>query len=250
MSDWGATHSGYPGVLAGQDMDMPANITVVVPGYTPVRFTSWFLDSIEASIHNGTISTSRLDDMCRRIMTPWYLLKQKDYPPVSVNPTLLNSGYSKFTILSTMNRTILWTNDFEVAEPGYVKNTTVVDVRSKKHSQLIREHAAAGIVLLKNVNNTLPLRAPKNIGVLGNSAGDVVTGIRNDNLSIIPTGGQDITQGFEYGVLATGSPQEFSSLVTPLQGIQARAAKQGNSPIVQYILNNTQLISGGLYVSP
>ncbi|KAL3458851.1 glycoside hydrolase superfamily [Aspergillus heterothallicus] len=228
MSDWGATHSGHPAVLAGQDMDMPGNITTIVPGYGPVPFTSWFLDSIEESVQNGTIPTSRLDDMCRRIMTPWYLLKQKDYPPVNVNPTLLNSGY--------------------IAEPGYVKNTTVVDVRRKEHSRLIRQLAAAGIVLLKNVNNTLPLAAPKNIGVLGNGAGDVVTGIRNDDLTIIPTGGQDVTQGFEYGVLATGPPQEFSSLVTPLVAIQARAAKQGNSPIVQYILNNTQLISSGLNV--
>lgn len=51
-----------------------------------------------------------------------------------------------------------------------------MDVRDD-HADLIRELGAAGIVLLKNTKNTLPLKAPKNIGVFGNDAGDVVDGL-------------------------------------------------------------------------
>ena len=44
-----------------------------------------------------------------------------------------------------------------------------------EHSKLIRELCAAGTVLLKNLNNILPLKKPRNIGVFGNDAADFTT---------------------------------------------------------------------------
>jgi beta-glucosidase len=113
-----------------------------------------------------------------------------------------------------------------------------VDVRSD-HKKLIRELGAAGIVLLKNVNNTLPLKAPKNIGVYGNDAGDLTNGLlANGN--------------YEYGVLAAGGGSgtgRLTYVVPPLDAIKRRAEQ--DDTLVQYVLNNTQIIaSGTLFVNP
>lgn len=72
-----------------------------------------------------------------------------------------------------------------------------MDVR-KDHKQLIRELGAAGIVLLKNENNTLPLKTPKNIGVFGNDAGDIGAGLYSID---IPGVGN---VGYAEGVLPVG----------------------------------------------
>lgn len=90
-------------------------------------------------------------------MTPYFYLQQTQYPPIDGEEPALNSNF-----------------------PPYLDQFTLgpanVDVRDS-HAQLIRQLGAAGTVLLKNVNNTLPLKAPGTIGVFGNDAGDVVDGL-------------------------------------------------------------------------
>jgi len=92
------------------------------------------------------------------------------------------------------------------------------------------------MVLLKNVNNTLPLRAPKNIGIFGNDAADLTDGLyfgADPDLKNI---------GFPYGVLPVGGGSgtgRFSYVVSPLEAIKAKAASQNNNAFVQYVLNNT-----------
>jgi beta-glucosidase len=76
MSDWGATHSGWPAIEAGEDMDMPGTI-----GWTPGS-PSYFGGNITRSVNNGSLSMDRLDDMCRRIMTPYFHLQQTNYPTI------------------------------------------------------------------------------------------------------------------------------------------------------------------------
>jgi beta-glucosidase len=66
-------------------------------------------------------------------------------------------------------------SNFPPYEYQFILGPANVDVRDD-HAQLVRELGAAGTVLLKNTNNTLPLQAPKTIGVFGNDAGDVVDG--------------------------------------------------------------------------
>lgn len=96
------------------------------------------------------------------------------------------------------------------------------------------------MVLLKNVNGTLPLKAPKNIGVFGNDAGDLTDGLYFG-------GDADLTNiGFQYGVLPVGGGSgtgRFTYVVPPLDAIKARAAQQGNGALVQYVLNNTLITS-------
>ena len=95
--------------------------------------------------------------------------------------------------------------------------------------------------MLKNVDNALPLKAPKNIGVYGNDAGDLTNGLYSAGL-----GGGD----YEFGVLASGGGSgtgRLTYVVPPLDAIKRRAEQ--DDALVQYVLNNTIIIAdGSLYV--
>lgn len=83
MSDWGATHSGPIAINSGEDMDMPGT-----PSFGPV----YWGPNLTKAIQNGSVSASRLDDMCHRVMTPYYLLNQdRGFPPVDPGSKELNA---------------------------------------------------------------------------------------------------------------------------------------------------------------
>ena len=118
MSDWGATKSGIPSVLAGLDIDMPGD-----------KYMGF---SLVEAVKNGSVSESRIDDMIVRILAPYYLLGQdQGYPTVNLS--------------------------YDGMRDHYVTN---------------RDLGIAGIILLKNVNNTLPLNAEtqKYYSVYGSAA--------------------------------------------------------------------------------
>ena len=118
---------------------------------------SFFGGNVTQAVNNGSVSEARLDDMVRRIMTPYFFLQQNEYPPVDgQSPNLNNNNPQQYRYQFTLG-------------------AADVDVRAN-HAQLIRELGAAGTVLLKNMNNTLPLKSPRTIGVFGNDAGDLVNG--------------------------------------------------------------------------
>lgn len=132
---------------------------------------------------------------------------------------------------------------FEASEYNYTFDfgPSNVDVRDN-HAKLIRELGAAGIVLLKNKGNALPLTTPKNVGVFGNDAGDISVGLY--------FGGDPDLQniGFEYGVLPVGGGSgtgRMSYVVNPLDAIKAKVASYDSKALVQYVLNNTLVIDSG-----
>ncbi|CAG8955863.1 hypothetical protein HYFRA_00008713 [Hymenoscyphus fraxineus] len=146
--------------------------------------------------------------MIQRIMTPYYLLNQdhSDYP--SLDPSAICNLGASLT------------------------------------GEISCSIAAHGTVLLKNVNNALPLKSPKSIAVFGNGAGDLMSGL---TYPLITPG-----EGFDMGTLAVGTmficlvPYfyhwrwfRFASIVDPLSAIKAKARSIGAT--VQYILNNTIL---------
>ncbi|EXJ56169.1 beta-glucosidase [Cladophialophora yegresii CBS 114405] len=207
VSDWQATHAGVDAINAGLDMDMPGPVG-------GSQNASFFGGNVTQAVNNGTLNQDRVDDMVRRIMTPYFHLKQNEYPPIDGYEPTLNSRYPPYQYPFTLG-------------------ASNVDVRDN-HAQSIRELGAAGTVLLKNTNNTLPLKAPRTIGVFGNDAGDVVDGLYFSGAPF------QQPQGYEYGTLpvAGGSGTgRLSYLVTPLDAIKARAARDGS--LVRYILNNT-----------
>lgn len=177
VSEWMATHSGITAAIAGLDMNMPGPIA---PETDP--FSTYFGANITAAAQNGSLPASRLDDMVARILSPYFLLHQKPGTYPSVDPTT-------YSVLE--------------ATYGLLQNTLGIpparDVR-RNHTQLIRAIAAAGTVLLKNVNGSLPLALPLNIGVFGNDAAPVSSGLAFRGTS----GAGERSFGFDVGTLTIG----------------------------------------------
>ena len=64
-------------------MSMPGDITFS-------SGTSWWGANLTAFVENGTIASSRVDDMAERIIAAWYLLGHDDnYPDGALSSQLL-----------------------------------------------------------------------------------------------------------------------------------------------------------------
>lgn len=201
ISDWLATHSGVASILAGLDVTMPGDSASYNNGY------SYFGSNLTIAVLNGTVPAWRLDDMAMRIM----------------------AGYYKVDVGAEGRKDInfhSWTQDSYDYEHWYVgKGWTEVNehvnVRGD-HASLIRHIGAYSTVLLKNVNNTLPLSGDAPLtSVFGEDAGPNPRG---------PNGCDD--RGCNDGTLAMGwgsGTAEFPYLVTPETGIQNEVLKHGKS---------------------
>lgn len=126
-----------------------------------------------------------------RILAGWYLLGQ-------------DSGYPE--------------TNFDVWYPLDDTKNKHVDVRDD-HWKIVREIAAASIVLLKNTGDVLPLKKPRKIAVIGSDASPPLRG---------PNGFAD--RGGSDGILAMGwgsGTVNFTYLISPIEAIQARAKRDG-----------------------
>ncbi|KAJ4305645.1 hypothetical protein N0V90_001176 [Kalmusia sp. IMI 367209] len=222
MSDWLATHSGVASIEAGLDMNMPGGISVIE---APPSFWG---GNVSTAVANGTLDIQRVDDMILRIMTPYYHLGQHvEYPVIDESSVPISLFLQES-----------WLQNYTLGH--------LVDVRSA-HAKLIRELGAAGTVLLKNVNATLPLKEPKYIGVFGNDAADFTEG--QYTISTRPGG---ISPGnYDIGTLAAGGGSgtgRFSYVVTPLEAIKDRGRSYGAN--VQYVTSNDALLSGQFSLAP
>ncbi|RBA11792.1 beta-glucosidase G, partial [Fusarium proliferatum] len=214
VSDWGGTMSGPRAINSGLDMTMPGGIGLGIESNT-----SFFGFNISTAIMNGNLDTSRVDDMVLRVMTPYFQLGQNEGFP-TVDP----SSASLF--------------NFDQAQSPFIWNITGPthrDVR-EDHADLIRELGAASVVLLKNLNNTLPIReAPLNIGVFGNDAADSSDGLYRGIDSPTEVFGFNIGTFYMGGGSADG---RLTYLVSSLDAIKAWVPKGG---LVQYMTNNEGL---------
>ncbi|KAM0322964.1 hypothetical protein ACHAQA_009063 [Verticillium albo-atrum] len=219
LSDWGATLSGVSSIKAGLDMNMPGGTNYFNTD------ASLFGGNITIGVNNGSLPIERVDDMVLRVITPYFALGQdKDFPPV--DPSVVPFGLVPPS---------WWVRNFTLGDK-------VVDVRDD-HAKLIREVGAAGTVLLKNTNGTLPLKAPKIIAVYGDDAADQLVSSTPveaiGSFEILPGTGGYSPLMTKVGTLAAGGGSgtgRFANLVSPLDAIRARARKDG--ALVQYIVSN------------
>ena len=222
MSDFFGSHSGVKSILAGLDMDMPGaiNEASITTGF------SYFGDNVTSAINNGSVTMECLDDMVRRILTPYFLLGQDQ---------------GNFPTGDPLTQLVL------AAQCGIsgIGQIPAQDVRGD-YAVLIRELSAAGTVLLKNINSTLPLQSPKSIEVYGNDASDLTGGLTFPN----PVSGTDktITFGFKMGTLdvdgGSGSGRH-TSIVSLLESIKLRTNQIGSR--VQFILDNEVLVNNNFH---
>lgn len=216
ISDWFATHGTENFANEGLDIEMPGNVsTLAGPAY--------FGDRLLEAVNDGIVSEERLDDMAKRVMSPYFRLGQDDsFPTVdpSSGPVFLTYQFGHGSPLS-----------------AYYPEVDARDVRGE-HAAIIREIGAAGTVLLKNINGALPLTNSSNVGVFGNDA-------------LYPTVGSvyfDIgghSEGFEWGTYDIGGGSgtvRHTDLVTPLEAVQEKVKSFGGR--VQILLDNDKITEG------
>ncbi|KAE8130674.1 glycoside hydrolase superfamily [Aspergillus pseudotamarii] len=213
MSDWGGLHSGVASALAGMDMDQPGFIEPMTPLHNQTGLSSYFGWNITSAVRNGTLVETRLDDMIKRIMTPYYFLHQdQGFPATDPAMAYYNTQFSS--------------NNYSM--DSFVFGNKSRDVR-QDHGIRIRRHAAESTVMLKNTNNALPLKAPASIAIFGSDAAP-------------NTQGPFIRGPSEIGTLAVGGGSgngRFTYLVSPLQALEERASQ--DNTLVQFWLKNTMM---------
>ncbi|KAJ4361240.1 hypothetical protein N0V95_002058 [Ascochyta clinopodiicola] len=225
VSDWYATHSTDDTANSGLDMEMPGNVSAVAGA-------AYFGKTLLDAVTDGDVPESRLDDMARRVLTPYFLLGQdKNYTSVdpSSGAAFLIYQYGHGSALSSM-----------------YPEVDARDVRAD-HAKIIREVGAAGTVLLKNVNGTLPLKKEKNIALFGNDVPYPTIGSVYLDIGSNP-------EGFEMGTVDVGGGSgtvRHTSLVTPLEAIQSHVQALGGR--VQLLFDNDILAEGSfktIYPTP
>jgi len=209
VSDDGSQHSGVLSALAGMDMTILGETS---PNGQDGLGISFWAGNLTQSVLNGSVPEWRLDDMATRIMAAYFYLDQdQDFPELNfAQGDLMTYGYLYGHAMV----------DFEQINQH-------VDVRDH-HATIIREVGANSIVMLKNTNNALPLKSPKQLAIIGEDAGQSLFG---------PNGCSD--RGCDNGTLAMGwgsGSTNFPYLVDPLSAIQARALQ--DRTVVQYVLDN------------
>ncbi|TQW00989.1 glycosyl hydrolase [Cordyceps javanica] len=186
--------------------DAPNGLDMGMPNSDPF----WGANLVNA-VRNGTLPESRVTDMAMRIIASWYQLKQDD-------------------------------SSFPQPGIGMPGNLTVphriVEGRDPADMPVILQGAVESHVLVKNDNNTLPLRAPKVVSIFGYSATtppkwtaeEDADGTWRFGLAPVlgldpatsPTGGR----GTMFGAGGSGAvtPQTH---VSPQEALVSRAARDG-----------------------
>ena len=217
VSDWLGTHSGVASVLAGLDMTMPGDAAAYHDG------ASYFGANLTVAVLNGTVPAWRLDDMAMRIMAGLYFVED-----LEGNSTRKDINFNSWS---------LDTYGYEHYYVGWGPNTKINDHVSVRadHGKLIRNMGARSTVLLKNVDNTLPLTGKEKLtAVFGEDAGPNINGPN----SCDDRGCDNGTLGMAWG----SGTANFPYLVTPDFAIQNELLAHGSS--YEAVLNNGALDEG------
>lgn len=150
QSDWLGQRSGVGSALAGLDMSMPGD------GLHWADGKSLWGGSLTQAVLNGSVPVERIHDMATRVVAAWYQLGQDDRIRWPLPPPD-GEGGPNFSS---------WTKE-EVGKLHHASDDPTTGVVNKfidamgtgdaYHGWLAREIAQEGIVLVKNVDKTLPL---------------------------------------------------------------------------------------------
>ncbi|KAK5942634.1 hypothetical protein PMZ80_005199 [Knufia obscura] len=190
----------------------------------PSGLAYWGPNLTEA-VQNGSLPEARLDDMATRIMATWYYTNQENgFPERGVGmPASLNAPHE------------------------------VVNARNPAAKAGLMQAAIEGHVLVKNLNNILPLQKPRLLTVYGYDAvnpqfNTPTPGLSSWALGLTSTDVQSVLCGFSEllgpctpfrgyaanGTLYTGGGSGATSpayISAPLDAIQARAIEDGDTVV-------------------
>lgn len=200
VSDWGGQHTGLASAEAGLDVAMPDSPYWGAAG-----------GNLTAAVNNGSLAEARVEDMATRVVAAWYQMGQ-DVSNETLQSWPYNSGLT------------LVQQDFPVAGIGMPSVMTAPKVpvyaRQPSSKPVLLNGALEGHVLVKNVNNALPLQSPKLLSIFGYDA-------------IAPP---------TMDVPAAGSTSLWSSGVEPYIDIPSSGS---TTPLEQIAFNGTMISGGG-----
>lgn len=150
QSDWMAQHSGVSTALAGLDMTMPGD------GELWNDRNPYWGANLTRAVLNGSVPMERINDMATRVVAAWYQLKQDDktrWPP----PPPEGDGGPNFSSFTTKKIGKIHPDTGDNTTAVVNKFINVQGSGKEFHGHLAREIAAEGTVLVKNVDNILPL---------------------------------------------------------------------------------------------
>ncbi|KAF2769448.1 putative beta-glucosidase [Teratosphaeria nubilosa] len=240
QSDWLAQRSGVASALAGLDMTMPGD------GLGWQDGKSLWGHELTKAVLNESVPMERINDMTLRIVAAWYQLGQYDKTRW---PNVTDGGGPNFSS---------WTND-EVGNlhPGSEdsKDTGVVNkfvpVRVTEeggdHDRLARNIAAEGIVLVKNVDDLLPLSRNGTAANTRLGDGKLHIGIFGEDAYPNANGANACAdRGCNEGTLASGwgsGAVEFPYLVAPAETLHASFDSQ-SVEIADWKTNDIEHVGG------
>lgn len=71
VSDWFAAHSGAESINAGLGLNMPGSLD---EANVMTGSSYWGITNITAMVDDGSVKEERIDEMVRRIITPYFYM--------------------------------------------------------------------------------------------------------------------------------------------------------------------------------